>query len=142
MANTVGLLPPPVRARTIRHALGAAHHARTRVPARRGGLRAAGLRRADACAAQEQQALRRDERRRLRSLARRQVAERGRGHTWRASAEPLRGCAGQPCALRTALRLELSTRIQHASTALCCDPGPPWAWASARGFSSDRKGRS
>ena len=41
----------------------------------------------------------------------------------RASAEPLRGCAGQPCALRTAPRLELSTHIQYASTALFCDLG-------------------
>ena len=42
-------------------------------------------------------------------------------------AEPLRGCAGQPCALRTAPRLELSTHMQYASTALFCDLGmaPP-----------------
>ena len=46
----------------------------------------------------------------------------------RASAEPLRGCAGQPCALRAAPRLDLSTHIQYASTALFCDLG--WRQAS------------
>ena len=41
----------------------------------------------------------------------------------RASAEPLRGCAGQPCALRTRSAAECSTRIQYASTARFCDLG-------------------
>eukprot|EP00964_Phaeocystis_antarctica_P063681 scaffold38240_cov63-Phaeocystis_antarctica.AAC.1 len=41
----------------------------------------------------------------------------------RASAEPLHGCAGQPCALRTSPRLEFSTHMQYASTALFCDLG-------------------
>ena len=41
----------------------------------------------------------------------------------RTSAEPLHGCPGQPCALRTAPRLEFSTHIQYASTALFCDLG-------------------
>ena len=54
----------------------------------------------------------------------RQVAEVADATHSRASAEPLRGCPGRPCALRTAPRLEFSTHMQYASTALFCDLGP------------------
>eukprot|EP00964_Phaeocystis_antarctica_P106367 scaffold71254_cov84-Phaeocystis_antarctica.AAC.2 len=54
----------------------------------------------------------------------RQVAEVADATHSRASAEPLRGCPGQPCALRTAPRLEFSTHMQYASTAFFCDLGP------------------